>query len=71
MKGERKLVETLLGAEPLHKLVKLSALVIPSIVALSSDLIHQTDFFIPVFTGAFLIMATMVYHNINRARESP
>jgi hypothetical protein len=70
VKGERKLFETLFGAELLHKLVKLSALVIPSIVALISDLTHHTDFFIPVFAGGFLTMVSLIYHNISRAHKS-
>ena len=71
MKGERKLVRTLLGDDPLHKIVKLGTFGVPSIVALISDLTSQTSFFIPALIAGFLAMAAMIYHNIDRARESP
>ena len=71
MKGGRKLVKTLLGGDPLHKIVKLGTLGVPSIVALISDLTSQTSFFIPAFIAGFLGMVVMIYHNIDRARESP
>lgn len=70
VKGERKLVDTLLGSGPIHRTVKLSTLVIPSIVGAICDLKAQTGFFIPAFIAGFLAMMGMIYYNINRARES-
>ena len=70
MKGARKLVKTILGDGLLHKLAKLGTLGVPSIVGLISDLTCQTSFFIPGFIAGFLAMSAMIYHNINRARES-
>ena len=70
MEGWRKLVETVLGDNHLHRITKLGALVVPSIAALIIDLTCQTRFFIPGFIAGFLVMLSMIYHNISRARES-
>jgi hypothetical protein len=70
VEGWRKLAETVLGDNHLHRITKLCALVVPSTVALIIDLTYQTRFFIPGFIAGFLVMMTMIYHNIRRARES-
>jgi len=69
VKRERKLVNTLLGDNLIHKLLKLGTLLIPVIVALICDLKIQTNFFVPAFVAGFLTMAFMIYHNIDRARK--
>lgn len=72
MKGERKgkLANTVLGESLLHKLVKLSTLIVPTVVALISDLVCKTCFLIPSFVGGFIGMTGMIYFNIVRARKS-
>jgi hypothetical protein len=70
VKWESQLVKTLLGDGPLHKLVKLGTLGVPTIVALISDRKCHTSFFVPVFVAGFVGMSMMIYHNLNRARKS-
>ena len=69
MKGERKLVNILLGGDPLHKLVKLGTLVIPTFLAAICDLTLKSSYVFPTFVVGFLAMSAMIYHNIHRARE--
>jgi hypothetical protein len=69
MKGERKLVNTLLGDSVLHKLVKLGTLGVPTIVALISDLRSHTSFLILTFAAAFIGMMALIYFNLERARK--
>jgi len=69
-KRKRKLVNTVLGESLFHKVVKLGTLVVPTVIALISDLVSKTCFLIPSFVAGFVGMTAMIYFNIDRARKS-
>jgi hypothetical protein len=63
-------VDTILGKNWLHKVVKIGTLVVPIIAALASDCVEETQYLVPSFVAGFVAMSCMIYYNIDKARKA-